>query len=1355
MKQNCKVKCPLLGGFVQNQCARRLISRWGAIVFTLAILLGFQANAAVQHVAGGYLFSGTNYTVLISDTNGSIVSMTTGGGVIATGGEYGLWMLTSTNTTLGTTGTLNASSFASTSSSNTFQAALSGSAVLLSYSNSQVSVAVTLTGNNDGVDMTATVTSGSLTVTGITLPARLRFDPASLQRFIAPNHSSDGVGMSYTPGFFQVQTEITPASWTQVIEGPAGYISLYGGPCQFVADNNPEPLGITTDGTNWLGSTVVSTYSSATAIVNRPPAAGQADVVLIGSTNGAFFSGSHLGGGSGAGYLMRLGGAIDPSRVQFSTDIVTAALAHMVQTGTSGRLKVGLLSMVRGPVIGFDWPSAVTVDNWTAALNSSSALISSSIQIVNITTVADMMTALSGTDYVAVINPYGELVPASLGGDIAASVTNIGNYVRAGGNWFEVAGYSFYQALKPVLYYSVSLPYPPAFADFLQLDSTNGSVSVFGVQPVPSNPWSGASDPTTLFVPGQLDYGGDALGGYCDRGFVTYVSPGHSWQSPVVRFFLGHLVSDSLASYASANLYTRTLSNKMTASTLSKFLQSVMINYQGASCSQLTQHLSQLPTPALLHNAQYIHGGFDKQYPDLLPPNPTWGSSSDFQTFIAQARQDGMLTMPYTNPTFWGINPEGPTFLASGTAPLLVNPDGTLSLEAYFGNSGYTASPWHPGVKAASVNTVNQFLTTYPVDFCFEDQIGARAWQYDFNTASPTPYAYMSGNIARAAEDSISLPVSTENGFDRLINYESQFCGLAWGLAPTPGAPVWRRYLRDRFAPSTWQIFPLAQYLSHDKLAMSYNDLSAPVANDECVAWTLGLGYTMSYTLNAADIDTPATRQWLLWIDRLQKSICAQYIGQPVSSFTHQWGAQSPNPDNGTIQATYGPVNVFANLGSQTLSNNGYTVPANGFVASGPGLFAGKIIPGGTNAVLEVAQTGTAGGLDFWVYSRPNQSPTVTLPPGFNGTAVVQLDGTAPVSATITNNTFTVNLGPAASSTTSYLWHGSLVNYTYTTSTNNTVTIQSYTGPGGAVTVPSAINGHPVTGIANYAFNGISGITSVTIPNSVTGIGNYAFLNCTGLTNATIGSGVTSIGTAAFQGCSGLTSLTISGSVASIGNYAFFGCSLLASVTIPASVTSIGAGAFQGCSSLSGVTIPGSVANIGDYAFFGCSSLINLAINSGVTSIGNGAFQGCTSLTSVKLPKSLTSLGIWAFSYCPGLASVYFTGNSPGADSSTFSNDSSLTLYYLPGTTGWTNPWKNQPTICWNPRAQNFGVHNNEFGFTITGPNNLVVIVDGCSDLVHPVWVPLSTNTLTGGTSAFSDSQSSGYRARFYRFRAP
>ena len=177
-----------------------------------------------------------------------------------------------------------------------------------------------------------------------------------------------------------------------------------------------------------------------------------------------------------------------------------------------------------------------------------------------------------------------------------------------------------------------------------------------------------------------------------------------------------------------------------------------------------------------------------------------------------------------------------------------------------------------------------------------------------------------------------------------------------------------------------------------------------------------------------------------------------------------------------------------------------------------------------------------------------------------------------------------------------------------------------------SVTIPNS-----VTSIGSYAFEGCHSLTSMTIPNSVTSIGVYAFYYCWGLTSVTIPNSVTSIGSYAFSGCSGLTSVTIPIGVTSIDSYAFYRCSGLTSVTIPNSVTFISKVAFGDCSSLTSVTIPNSVTSIGDEAFYGCSSLTSVTIPNSVTSIGYGAFQSCSALTSVTIPNSVTSIGDRAF----------------------------------------------------------------------------------------------------------------------------
>jgi BspA type Leucine rich repeat region (6 copies) len=264
---------------------------------------------------------------------------------------------------------------------------------------------------------------------------------------------------------------------------------------------------------------------------------------------------------------------------------------------------------------------------------------------------------------------------------------------------------------------------------------------------------------------------------------------------------------------------------------------------------------------------------------------------------------------------------------------------------------------------------------------------------------------------------------------------------------------------------------------------------------------------------------------------------------------------------------------------------------------------------------------------------------------------------------------------------------------------SGTITITGYTGPGGAVTIPGAINGWPVTTIGDYAFTRCTRLTSVTIPNSVTSIGYGAFSVCASLTSVTIPDSVTTIGDYAFYGCTSLMTITVDalnnayGSVDGVlfnkgqttliqypggraGSYtipqsvtriwggwggAFSGCTKLTSVAIGNSVTNVGDYAFSGCTSLATVTIGNSVPYIGDFAFSGCRSLTSATIGNSVTSIGDDAFSGCTNLTSVTIPNSVTSIGDGAFTGCTSLTSARIGNSVTSIGDGTFTGCTSLT----------------------------------------------------------------------------------------------
>ena len=81
----------------------------------------------------------------------------------------------------------------------------------------------------------------------------------------------------------------------------------------------------------------------------------------------------------------------------------------------------------------------------------------------------------------------------------------------------------------------------------------------------------------------------------------------------------------------------------------------------------------------------------------------------------------------------------------------------------------------------------------------FQDQIAARGPRWDTNPASPHPGAYREGIHRIARDDSSFVPLATEDGHDRLINWETMFCGLSFPWLPN--RPSHSRVLYEDFWP--------------------------------------------------------------------------------------------------------------------------------------------------------------------------------------------------------------------------------------------------------------------------------------------------------------------------------------------------------------------------------------------------------------------------------------------------------------------------------------------------------------------------------------------------------------------------
>jgi hypothetical protein len=287
-----------------------------------------------------------------------------------------------------------------------------------------------------------------------------------------------------------------------------------------------------------------------------------------------------------------------------------------------------------------------------------------------------------------------------------------------------------------------------------------------------------------------------------------------------------------------------------------------------------------------------------------------------------------------------------------------------------------------------------------------------------------------------------------------------------------------------------------------------------------------------------------------------------------------------------------------------------------------------------------------------------------------------------------TANGFTVYYFNGAMGFTLPTWNSYPVAQFNCTSSNNQITITGYTGSGGAVTIPSTINGLPVTSIGNGAFYGKMNLTSATIPNSVTNIGSLAFYECRNLSSALFMGNAPLIGSSVFgsnasgftvyyfNGATGFTAPTWNGYPAAVFPFTYTTSNNQITIT---GYTGPG-GAVIIPNTINGLSVT-SVASCRDYSV---NPITSITIPSSVTSIGSKAFDS-TSLTSVTIPSSVTSIGDGAFGHCLSLTSAVFMGNAPaiaGGWPVFWGNPSDFAVYYFNGASGFTSPtWQGYPAV--------------------------------------------------------------------------
>lgn len=180
--------------------------------------------------------------------------------------------------------------------------------------------------------------------------------------------------------------------------------------------------------------------------------------------------------------------------------------------------------------------------------------------------------------------------------------------------------------------------------------------------------------------------------------------------------------------------------------------------------------------------------------------------------------------------------------------------------------------------------------------------------------------------------------------------------------------------------------------------------------------------------------------------------------------------------------------------------------------------------------------------------------------------------------------------------------------------------------------------------IPSMAFQSISNIESIILPDNLNEIETMAFYKNTGLKSIQFPNGLTKIGANAFEGCTALEQVNIPANTEVIDANAFKDCSALTTAVIPDNsvLHTLGINAFQGCKALTTINIPETLENISNSAFRECSALTTVTFTNANTlkSIGEYTFYDCTSLNGIVLGDNLETIGQYAFYRCRSLESI-------------------------------------------------------------------------------------------------------------------
>ncbi len=818
---------------------------------------------------------------------------------------------------------LNASQFMKAPFNGKFSSEKTGDKLTLHYTSSACGFEIVFNFHEEAFDYRVmNLKNREASVMMMAVPAQLTFPLNNMKRFLYPTQANWSMGICFLPSFFEKRTE------NDAIYKPAdapfnGMRKLFDSKNIPLKNNEykqkdravPARFGETFYNASEK-SEILKNVIFSISKKQEKKGSFELEFLCLQNNSNPLLAATQFGG---KGYLFQMFASnqnaeqrVPGMRTIFQCT-VSALLRHSPEMFKGKHIV--LLDYPNMPrlITGFD-PVSNNLHEWKENLSAFSKKFNIPVKYAK--NPDEMRVALNDDSVGLIVNPYGNVFPSDEPARFAADLESVRKYVKRGGIWWEAGSQSFDTLIRKLYYseYDREARYPSAAADYACAEYANGSIAMFGIQPTMRFPY----DRERAAIPASYDLRGSDQGAAFTHRWVLWANSESKrpWDSSPYRIsFKYKTPREGLAAYEKTLELHAKLTDKVKPETLDKLKSAMLVCIWHETAADNIKSFKIMPPNNIAHFIGALASRFDANYPEHLPPDPKWGTLEDLRNMVEEGHKSGHLLMPYTNTTWWlphengTPSPSQQKWMNKKEEVMKLTVAGTPEFRRGRTGIGWALNFYHPYVQEASLKVTKQF-TSYGCDMIFMDEMGGHPWTYDFSPREPRPATALDGRISMCWDSSKVLPTATEEGHDRLLNFNTLFCGGTWKTFPNGNFET-QRYVHQ-YRPQDWQYWPVFIYLGHDKALFTIHDLLVRYAGFEEISLALSLGYKMKDVFGWR---SPESRlDWLHYLDAIQKTVAKEYEGQSLLKFVYPFEAEKLPYSNQVVYSEFaGGVRMICN----------------------------------------------------------------------------------------------------------------------------------------------------------------------------------------------------------------------------------------------------------------------------------------------------------------------------------------------------------------------------------------------------------------------------------------------------------